>query len=110
MTLKVRVIPCLDVKDGRVVKGVKFVDLVDAGDPVEAAAAYDAAGADELCFLDITASSDNRETIFDLQKWAYLSLFTIPVGEVLLAIWLLLLLAYLLIRFIRRSRAPQGDA
>ena len=66
MTLKVRVIPCLDVKDGRVVKGVNFVDLIDAGDPVEAAKAYDAAGADELCFLDITASSDNRETIFDV--------------------------------------------
>lgn len=66
MTLKARVIPCLDVKDGRVVKGVNFVDLVDAGDPVEAAKAYDEAGADELCFLDITASSDNRETIFDV--------------------------------------------
>ncbi len=66
MTLKNRVIPCLDVKDGRVVKGVNFVDLVDAGDPVEAAKAYDAAGADELCFLDITASSDDRETIFDV--------------------------------------------
>jgi imidazole glycerol-phosphate synthase subunit HisF len=64
--LKVRIIPCLDVKDGRVVKGVNFVDLIDAGDPVEAASAYDAAGADELCFLDITASSDNRETIFDI--------------------------------------------
>jgi len=64
--LKTRIIPCLDVKDGRVVKGVNFVDLIDAGDPVEAAAAYDAAGADELCFLDITASSDNRETIFDI--------------------------------------------
>jgi imidazole glycerol-phosphate synthase subunit HisF len=62
--LKVRIIPCLDVKDGRVVKGVNFVDLVDAGDPVEAAAAYDAAGADELCFLDITASHENRDTIF----------------------------------------------
>ena len=56
MSLKVRVIPCLDVKDGRVVKGVRFVDLADAGDPVESARAYDAAGADELCFLDITAS------------------------------------------------------
>ena len=66
MTLKTRIIPCLDVKDGRVVKGVNFVDLIDAGDPVEAAKAYDAAGADELCFLDITASSDNRETIFDV--------------------------------------------
>ncbi|WP_137156978.1 imidazole glycerol phosphate synthase subunit HisF [Rhizobium sp. FKL33] len=66
MTLKARVIPCLDVKDGRVVKGVSFVDLIDAGDPVEAAIAYDAAGADELCFLDITASSDNRDTIFDV--------------------------------------------
>ena len=66
MTLKTRIIPCLDVKDGRVVKGVQFVDLVDAGDPVEAAIAYDAAGADELCFLDITASSEGRETIYDV--------------------------------------------
>jgi len=66
VTLKARIIPCLDVKDGRVVKGVNFVDLIDAGDPVEAARAYDAAGADELCFLDITASSNNRETIFDV--------------------------------------------
>ena len=64
--LKTRLIPCLDVKDGRVVKGVNFVDLIDAGDPVEAAKAYDAAGADELCFLDITASSDNRDTMFDV--------------------------------------------
>lgn len=64
--LKARVIPCLDVKDGRVVKGVNFVDLVDAGDPVQAAQAYDAAGADELCFLDITASHENRATIFDV--------------------------------------------
>lgn len=64
--LKARVIPCLDVKDGRVVKGVSFVDLIDAGDPVEAAKAYDAAGADELTFLDITASSDNRSIIFDV--------------------------------------------
>ncbi len=64
--LKVRVIPCLDVKDGRVVKGVNFVDLRDAGDPVEAASAYDEAGADELCFLDITASHENRDTIFDV--------------------------------------------
>jgi cyclase len=63
---KVRVIPCLDVKDGRVVKGVNFVNLRDAGDPVEAAIAYDAAGADELCFLDITASHENRDTIFDV--------------------------------------------
>jgi len=66
MTLKVRVIPCLDVMDGRVVKGVRFVDLTDAGDPVEAARAYDAAGADELCFLDITASHENRGTILDV--------------------------------------------
>jgi cyclase len=66
MTLKIRVIPCLDVKDGRVVKGVRFVDLTDAGDPVEAARAYDAAGADELCFLDITASHENRGTILDV--------------------------------------------
>ncbi|MGI4795594.1 MAG: imidazole glycerol phosphate synthase subunit HisF [Janthinobacterium lividum] len=64
--LKLRVIPCLDVKDGRVVKGVNFVGLRDAGDPVEQAAIYDAAGADELTFLDITASSDNRDTIFDV--------------------------------------------
>ena len=66
MTLKARIIPCLDVKDGRVVKGVNFEGLVDAGDPVEAARAYGAAGADELCFLDITASSDERDTIFDV--------------------------------------------
>jgi cyclase len=66
VTLKTRLIPCLDVKDGRVVKGVQFVDLVDAGDPVEAAIAYDAAGADELTFLDITASSEGRDTIYDV--------------------------------------------
>lgn len=64
--LKSRIIPCLDVKDGRVVKGVNFVDLVDAGDPVEQARIYDAQGADELCFLDITATSDNRDTIYDV--------------------------------------------
>lgn len=64
--LKIRVIPCLDVKDGRVVKGVQFADLVDAGDPVEAAKAYDAAGADELCFLDITASHEKRGTLLDI--------------------------------------------
>jgi cyclase len=66
--LKVRIIPCLDVKDGRVVKGVKFVDLQDAGDPVEAAKAYDAAGADELCFLDIRASHENRGTLLDIVR------------------------------------------
>ena len=66
MTLKARIIPCLDVKDGRVVKGINFVDLVDAGDPVQAAIAYDAAGADELCFLDIAASYEGRDTIFDV--------------------------------------------
>ena len=64
--LKMRVIPCLDVKDGRVVKGVNFLNLVDAGDPVEQARIYDAAGADELTFLDITASSDNRDTLYDV--------------------------------------------
>ena len=64
--LKVRIIPCLDVKDGRVVKGVQFLDLRDAGDPVEQARFYDAAGADELTFLDITASHENRDTIFDV--------------------------------------------
>jgi cyclase len=64
--LKVRIIPCLDVKDGRVVKGVRFLDLVDAGDPVEAAKAYDAAGADEMCFLDITASHEGRGILLDV--------------------------------------------
>jgi cyclase len=66
--LKVRIIPCLDVKDGRVVKGVRFVDLRDAGDPVEAAKAYDAAGADELCFLDITASHEERAILLDVVR------------------------------------------
>src|SRR5262250_3010245 len=65
---KVRVIPCLDVKDGRVVKGINFVDLRDAGDPVEAAIAYDAAGADELTFLDITASHENRGIMLDVVR------------------------------------------
>ncbi len=66
--LKTRIIPCLDVKDGRVVKGVNFVDLRDAGDPVEAAKAYDAAGADELCFLDIAATHENRGTMYDVAR------------------------------------------
>src|SRR5439155_9888119 len=66
--LKARIIPCLDVKDGRVVKGVNFVNLRDAGDPVEIAKAYDKAGADELCFLDITATHENRGIIFDVVK------------------------------------------
>ncbi|UZE49521.1 imidazole glycerol phosphate synthase subunit HisF [Rhodopseudomonas sp. P2A-2r] len=65
---KMRVIPCLDVKDGRVVKGINFVDLRDAGDPVEAAVAYDAAGADELCFLDINATHENRGTMMDVVR------------------------------------------
>ncbi|MBF0129448.1 MAG: imidazole glycerol phosphate synthase subunit HisF, partial [Alphaproteobacteria bacterium] len=64
--LKMRIIPCLDVKDGRVVKGVNFVDLKDAGDPVEQARLYDREGADELCFLDITASHENRDTLYDV--------------------------------------------
>ena len=64
--LKMRVIPCLDVKDGRTVKGVNFVDLIDAGDPVEQAKLYDREGADELCFLDITASAENRDTLHDV--------------------------------------------
>ena len=64
--LKMRVIPCLDVKEGRTVKGVNFVDLIDAGDPVEQAKLYDAAGADELCFLDIAATHENRDTLFDV--------------------------------------------
>ena len=78
---KVRVIPCHDVKDGRVVKGVKFVDLRDAGDPVEAAIAYDAAGADELTFLDITASHENRDTIYDVvQRTAEACFMPLTVG------------------------------
>ncbi|MBL4645183.1 MAG: imidazole glycerol phosphate synthase subunit HisF [Rhizobiales bacterium] len=68
MTLKTRIIPCLDVKEGRVVKGVNFVDLIDAGDPVQAAIAYDAAGADELCFLDITASVEARGILLDVVR------------------------------------------
>ena len=68
MTVRIRVIPCLDVADGRVVKGVIFVDLKDAGDPVEQARAYDAAGADELCFLDISASHEGRGTLLDIVK------------------------------------------
>ncbi|HEY4164726.1 MAG TPA: imidazole glycerol phosphate synthase subunit HisF [Dongiaceae bacterium] len=79
--LKMRVIPCLDVKDGRVVKGVNFVNLVDAGDPVEQARLYDAAGADELCFLDITASSDNRDTLCDVvQRTAEACFMPLTVG------------------------------
>lgn len=79
--LKCRVIPCLDVKDGRVVKGVNFVDLKDAGDPVECAIAYDAAGADELCFLDITASHENRGTILDVvQRTAEACFMPLTVG------------------------------
>ena len=66
--LKTRIIPCLDVKNGRVVKGVNFINLMDAGDPVEAALAYDKAGADELCFLDITATQEKRATIYDLAR------------------------------------------
>jgi cyclase len=78
---KVRVIPCLDVTDGRVVKGVNFVNLRDAGDPDEAAIAYDAAGADELCFLDITASHENRDTIFDVvQRTAEACFMPLTVG------------------------------
>src|SRR6185312_6680398 len=78
---KVRVIPCLDVKDGRVVKGINFVDLRDAGDPVESAIAYDAAGADELCFLDITASHENRGTILDVvQRTAEACFMPLTVG------------------------------
>ena len=66
--LKNRIIPCLDVKNGRVVKGINFVDLKDAGDPVEQAKIYSDGGADEICFLDITASNENRETIYDVVK------------------------------------------
>lgn len=79
--LKTRIIPCLDVKQGRVVKGVNFVDLIDAGDPVEQARVYDKAGADELCFLDITASHENRDTIFDVvQRTAEQCFMPVTVG------------------------------
>jgi cyclase len=79
--LKIRIIPCLDVKDGRVVKGVQFLDLVDAGDPVEAARAYDAAGADELCFLDITASHEARGILLDVvQRTAQECFMPLTVG------------------------------
>jgi cyclase len=79
--LKIRIIPCLDVKDGRVVKGVQFLDLVDAGDPVEAARAYDAAGADELCFLDITASHEDRGILLDVvQRTAQECFMPLTVG------------------------------
>lgn len=79
--LKSRIIPCLDVKDGRVVKGVNFVDLVDAGDPVEQARVYDAAGADELTFLDITASSDKRDILLDVvQRTAEQCFMPLTVG------------------------------
>src|SRR5260370_42300335 len=78
---KVRVITCLDVKDGRVVKGVNFVDLRDAGDPVEAAIAYDAARADELCFLDITATHENRGIMLDgVRRTAEACFLPLPVG------------------------------
>jgi cyclase len=79
--LKARVIPCLDVKEGRVVKGVNFVDLRDAGDPVQCAIAYDAAGADELCFLDITASHENRGILLDVvQRTAEACFMPLTVG------------------------------
>ena len=79
--LKMRIIPCLDVKDGRVVKGVNFLNLIDAGDPVEQARVYDQAGADELCFLDITASSDNRDTLYDVvQRTAEACFMPLTVG------------------------------
>ena len=79
--LKMRVIPCLDVRDGRVVKGINFVDLVDAGDPVAQARVYDAEGADELCFLDITASAENRATLYDVvQRTAEQCFMPLTVG------------------------------
>ena len=78
--LKARIIPCLDVKDGRTVKGVNFVDLVDAGDPVEQAKFYDEQGADELTFLDITASHENRDTIFDVNRTAQQCFMLLTVG------------------------------
>jgi cyclase len=79
--LKMRVIPCLDVRDGRVVKGINFVDLVDAGDPVAQARVYDTEGADELCFLDITASAENRATLYDVvQRTAEQCFMPLTVG------------------------------
>jgi cyclase len=79
--LKKRIIPCLDVDNGRIVKGVNFVDLIDAGDPVEQAKIYDSEGADELCFLDITATSDNRQTLLDtVQKTALNCFIPLTVG------------------------------
>jgi cyclase len=79
--LKMRVIPCLDVRDGRVVKGINFVDLIDAGDPVAQARIYDAEGADELCFLDITASAENRATLYDaVQRTAEQCFMPLTVG------------------------------
>jgi cyclase len=81
MTLTIRLIPCLDVKDGRVVKGINFLELKDAGDPVEQARAYDAQGADELCFLDITASHEKRGTLYDVvQKTAEQVFMPLTVG------------------------------
>src|SRR5436305_12733706 len=81
-----RIIPCLDVKDGRVVKGVRFVDLIDAGDPVEIATRYDAEGADELCFLDITASHEERPIILDVvARTAERVLLPLTVGGVVRA-------------------------
>lgn len=81
MTVRIRVIPCLDVADGRVVKGVNFVDLKDAGDPVEQAKAYDEAGADELCFLDISASHEGRGTLLDIvQRTAEVCFMPLTVG------------------------------
>ncbi|HCT26107.1 imidazole glycerol phosphate synthase subunit HisF [Novosphingobium sp. BL-8H] len=81
MTVRIRVIPCLDVRDGRVVKGVNFVDLIDAGDPVEQARAYDKAGADELCFLDISASHEGRGTLLDVvQRTAEVCFMPLTVG------------------------------
>ena len=86
--LKSRVILCLDVKDGRVVKGINFAGLVDAGDPVEQARIYDAQGADELCFLDITASSDNRETILDvIERTASVCFMPLTVGGGVRSVW-----------------------
>ena len=80
-----RIIPCLDVKDGRVVKGIQFVDLMDAGDPVEAAEAYDAAGADDVVFLDITASSDQRRTVVDMVRRVAEKVFICSTGA--LSFW-----------------------
>ena len=80
--LKKRIIPCLDVKDGKVVKGVNFVNLIDAGDPIEQAIIYDSQGADEICFLDITASNENRDIILNTVRAVSYTHLTLPTKRI----------------------------